>query len=303
MDTSVRHTTAIALLAVGCGFSAASQAYSAAEDAEAQDREVRAAYDRGYQAAKEEMAHAPATNAAANAPAATAPPQTAGAVAQKPILDFKHTYSDSGEVQTVMTVPVTVKPLADGQGAQGTAATAAAADEQAAPAAEQAAARADDAAPPATYRPKPRTYAQVPPQHPVAATPPAREEVAPQESLADDEAVDNEPQQPRSAQIYSTQGVGYAQPPQPQAQYAPPPTASRPPPQPYNYAPRPVYSQPQPADPQQYAQQYAQQPVYAPPRPAYYAPPPAPWGAQQYQPQPQTRWVYWSPQYGRWMYY
>jgi len=302
MDTSARHATAIALLAVGCGVSAASHAYSKDEDAAAQDREVQAAYDRGYKAAREELAQ----QAAAAAPAAAAPRKAVGPATQKPILDFKNTYSDAGEVSTVMTVPVVVKPLASGQDAQ--AAAAAEAQSEA----------------PADQQPVPRSHAQVPANHrSVAAAPPADDDVAPPESLAKDEAVD-ESESPRAAQQYSTESLHYAQPAQPEAQYAPPPVASRPPPQPYGsgqqaeytqqqpaFGQQPVYPQQQsayaqqPAYPQQYAQQqyaqqqpvYAQQPAYAPPRPAYY-PPPAP-----YQPPPRTRWVYWSPQYGRWIYY
>lgn len=130
MDTTVRHAAAITVIALGCGFSVTSHAYSKEDDAQAQDREVQAAYDRGYKAAREEMAqasatHAPAAaagstsgNASTNASAA-APKKAAGA--PKPILDFKHTYSDAGDasdVTTVMTVPVVVKPLAEGGDAQ-----------------------------------------------------------------------------------------------------------------------------------------------------------------------------------------
>jgi len=46
MDDTLRQTLAGALLATGCLCSASSHAYSAADDAEAQDREVKAAYDR-----------------------------------------------------------------------------------------------------------------------------------------------------------------------------------------------------------------------------------------------------------------
>lgn len=306
METSVRHATAIALLAAGCGFSASSHAYSAAEDAEAQDQEVRAAYDRGYQAAREEMARNAATSATRATVAANAPAGTAAAAKQKtaapaPILDIKHTYSDAGDVQKVLTLPITVKPLADAQDA------AVPAEAQAmppAPAPGQAATYADTAVQPArvAQQSEPRTYARAPLNNrpSAAAPPPAQEDVAPQESIADDEAVDDAP--PRAAQVYSTQGPQYAQP---QSQYAPP--------QPYGYAQPPAYAQQRPgyAQPPTYAQQqsddaqapvYAQRPAYAPPpQPAYYAPP-APWDAR-YQPQPQARWVYWSPQYGRWMYY
>ena len=72
MDARLRQTLTGAFLATGCLFSASSHAYNAADDAEAQDREVKAAYDRGYKAAKEELAR----EAAAKGNAATTPPAT-----------------------------------------------------------------------------------------------------------------------------------------------------------------------------------------------------------------------------------
>jgi hypothetical protein len=122
MDRSLRQASAVAFLAAGCVFSTSSRAYSAAEDAEAQDREVKAAYDRGYQAAKQELAHAAASKpaaAAATPPAAAASAQPSPAAPpRKPILDIKHVYSDASEVETVREVPVTVKPLPDKASAQ-----------------------------------------------------------------------------------------------------------------------------------------------------------------------------------------
>jgi hypothetical protein len=218
-------------------------------------------------------------------------------------LSGKHTYarngntssianiggSHAGDVQ-VITLPVTVKPSAGTEDAP----VPAVADAQAmppVPGPEPAAYSNTTVQPAPTARqPEPRAYTRVPPSNrPAAAAAPPQDDVAQQESMADDEAVYDAPPA-RAAQVYSTQGPQYAQP---QGQYAPPSVAPRPPPQQYGYVRQPVYA-PQPPV-------YAQRPAYAPPRPAYYAPP-APWDAQ-YQPQPQARWVYWSPQYGRWVYY
>jgi hypothetical protein len=315
MDTSIRLASAITLLAVGCGISATSHAYSKQEDAAAQDREVQAAYDRGYKAARQEMANKAAASAAATAPAA-AP------VAKKPIHDQKFTYSDAGDAATVVTVPVVVKPAANREDAQAVADPRAVVEVKAgAPAANEAGERDGTATTPAksrSERPPAGTYAQAPAtRQPVAAAPAAQANAAPPQSLADDEVVDDE-EAPRQDLLLST--TQSQQPSQPPARYAPPP-------QPYGYAQQPAYAQrPQPAYaqqpypqqypqyPQQYGQEYAQQwpqqPVYAQqqayaqPQAAYYAQPApqAPWGAQ-YQPQPQARGVYWSPQYGRWIYY
>jgi hypothetical protein len=314
MDTSVRLARTITLLAVGCGISTASHAYSKEEDAAAQDREVQAAYDRGYKAAREEMAAkatasagSPAQSAASGAaepsgkPSSAPAKRVAGSAAKKPILDQKFTYSDAGEVTTVKSVPVVVKPLAAGNDEQ--AATAPTDVEAATPAHGQAREYDSTAATPAqswSQRPATRTYAQAPADRPVEAAPVVQEEAAPPESLADDDTVDEE-EAPRQDPVLST--TQSLDPSQPQARYAPP--------QPYGYAQQPAYAQEQPAYtqrpyPQQYPQQpqYSQQPVYTQPLPTYYAPPapPAPWGAQ-YQAQQPPRGVYWSSQYGRWMYY
>ena len=116
MDAHLRQTLAGAFLATGCLCSASSHAYSAADDAEAQDREVKAAYDRGYKAAKEDLAREAATKGTA----ATTPPATearaqkpTSEAARKPILDIKHVYSDASEIETVQEVPVTSKPLGE----------------------------------------------------------------------------------------------------------------------------------------------------------------------------------------------
>jgi len=84
------------------------------------------------------------------------------------------------------------------------------------------------------------------------------------EELADDDSYDAGMQRP--AQVYSTH-----------AQYAPPPVAMQQPPQAYAYV--------------------QQRPTYVATRPYTYYEPDA------YQPAPYTGRWYWSPQYGRWLYY
>ncbi|WP_109483369.1 hypothetical protein [Paraburkholderia sp. C35] len=296
MDGTLRQTMAGALLATGCLCSAPSHAYSAVDDSEAQDREVKAAYDRGYQAAKQELAREAASRgAAASAAPATvaatstsAPAPTAGSAtaqkpaARKPILDIKHVYSDASDVEIVKEVPVTSKPLAEQQSAQ------AAAPDEARPTPSRPVARQ---APVADESMEASTEAstdadELPPPQPVqrAAAPVRRQAVQrvpqpqaqPPEELADDDGYDTA--MPRAAQAYSAPQPQYARP---RAQYAPPPVAMQPPPQ--NYA-------------------YVQRPTYVATRPYTYYGQPAAWG-DAYQPAPyEGRW-YWSPQYGRWLYY
>jgi hypothetical protein len=283
MDRSLRQGPAIALLAAGCVFSASSHAYSAAEDAEAQGREVKAAYDRGYKAAKEELAREAATKQGASA---DTPPTTAAsaqrsttAPASKPILDIKHVYSDASDVETVQEVPVTAKPLPEQQSAQNPASS----DARAAPPQSMARRFAATAAAPSTdpeplrnQQPVRRIDAQVGDASPGrAAARVVQQDAAPPEEVADDEGDDAGT--PRAAQIYATE----PQYVRPRAQYAPPPVSMRPPPQPYGYV---------------------QQPTYVATRPyAYYAPP-ARW-VDGYQAAPQAGRWYWSPEYGRWLYY
>ncbi|MBP0590679.1 hypothetical protein J8I87_13315 [Paraburkholderia sp. LEh10] len=292
MDRSSRRTSAVVLLAAGCVFSASSHAYNAAEDADAQDREVKAAYDRGYKAAKEEYAREAATRQSASPNTANAPPATAAPTqktstppVRKPILDIKHVYSDTSDVETVQEVPVTARPLPGQQSTQTPPATEAhAAPPQ--PAARRFTADAAEAAD-ASAAPAPRQNqqpvrsadAQVRNSSTRPYTGRTAQYVTPPPQVADDEdEAGDEAVAPRAAQVYTTQ-PRYA--PRPQPQYAPPPAAMRPAPQPYGYV---------------------QQPAYAAPRPYPYYSPPAPWVAQ-YQPAPQTGRWYWSPEYGRWLYY
>jgi hypothetical protein len=310
MDTTLRQTLAGAFLATGCLVSAPSHAYNAADDAEAQDREVKAAYDRGYKAAKDELARQAAKGTAdsADAAAATSAQKTAGEPARKPILDIKHVYSDASDVETVQEVPVTSKPLPDDTTAAATApATKQAAAQSAAPeggarnlppkpaarrpstAVANAAADSD-----ALPNPQPVQRASVQPRNAGTGRSTGRvlrQDAPPPEELADD---DYDTPMPRRAQVYSTgpqyiqpraqyaqPQAQYVQPQMPQMQYAQPPVSMPPRVQTYGYVPRPTY---------------------AATRPYPYYGPPAAW-ADEYQPSPYAGQWHWSPQYGRWLYY
>jgi hypothetical protein len=284
MDESLRQTLACALLATGCVMSSPSHAYSAAEDADAQDREVKAAYDRGYKAAKEELAREAASKGTTAPPpsaaAAESAQKPASVTPRKPILDIKHVYSDASEVETVQEVPVASTPLPEGQpGAQSTASSAAHVRQPqsvARHASPPASADLADADAPQTRQPVQR--ASVQPRNTGVARSAGRvpqQNAVPRDELAEDDSYDSG--MPREARVYST-GPQYARP---RAQYAPPPVSMRPAPQPYGYA---------------------QQPTYTTSRPyAYYAPANA-WG-DGYQPAPSAGRWYWSPEYGRWLYY
>jgi len=291
MDRSLKQASTAAFLAAGCVFSASSHAYSAAEDAAVQDQEVKAAYDRGYQAAKQELARQAAEKASAAAantttPAATTTAQKTTTPPRKPILDIKNTYSDAGHVETVQQVPVTATPLPEQTAAQtpppaqarvapqapahGAVAVAAdAAAEPKAPADQQAARSAN---------PNVQTQAQAQAQDDDNVVPTRRamqQRVAQPEETADDEGADDAAPA-GTAQQYADQTPRYAQP---QAQYAPPPVAARQvpqPPQQYGYAQQPAYA---PAQQDGYAQQ---QPAYAPAQPYGYVRQPAYAPAQQY---------------------
>lgn len=282
MDAHLRQTLAGAFLATGCLCSASSHAYSAADDAEAQDREVKAAYDRGYKAAKEELAREAATKGTA----ATTPPATearaqkpTSEAARKPILDIKHVYSDASEIETVQEVPVTSKPLGEQAGTPSPASSVTRI------ASSKPVARH---APPVTsdawtdtdslQNPQPVQRPSAPPRNAgvVRSTGrPPQQNAMPPEAFADDEGDDAG--MPRTAQVYTTEPQ-YARP---RTQYAPPPVAMRPPPQAYGYVQRPT--------------SVAARPY------AYYAPPAA-WNGD-YQPAPYAGRWYWSPEYGRWLYY
>ncbi len=329
MDTTLRQTLAGAFLATGCLVSAPSHAYSAADDAEAQDREVKAAYDRGYKAAKDELARQAAKGTADNAPAAaaTSAQKTAAEPARKPILDIKHVYSDASDVETVQEVPVTSKPLPDDATASATApaTTQAAAQPAAQPAAQSAApeggarnappkpaarrpstAVADSLADPdALPKPQPVQRASVQPRNAGTGRSTGRvlrQDAPPPEELADD---DYDTPMPRRAQVYST-GPQYIQPraqyAQPRAQYAQPQAQYVQPQMPQmpqmQYAQPPVSMQP----PRAQTYGYVQRPTYTATRPYTYYGPPAAW-ADEYQPAPYAGQWYWSPQYGRWLYY
>lgn len=296
MDRSLRQTSAAAFLAAGCVFSASSHAYSAAEDAEAQEREVKAAYDRGYQAAKDEMARAATAKASAvssTPPAATRTQKAATPPPRKPILDIKSTFSDAGHIEKVQEVPVTATPLPEENGPETPPSTQAHVVPQ--PSARSRVAAAADASAkqesPQNQQPVQSANAQVRDSgNRIAARRSVQQEFEPPEDAAYDDG-DDDAEAPRTAQVYTTT-PRYAREPE---QYAPPPVAMRQAPQPYGYVQQPAY-----ASPQQYG--YVQQSTYAAPHPnAYYAPP-APWGAQYQSAPPAGRW-YWSPQYGRWLYY
>ena len=291
MDTTLRQTLAGACLATGCLVSASSHAYNAADDADAQNREVKAAYDRGYQAARQELAREAASKGAAAAtppPTATAAPasppaqKTAAATARKPILDIKHVYSDASEIETVQEVPVTARPLPEQQSAQAPAPEAArVAQPQPQPAARRPVAVASDDSTdtdaPQNYQPvqRPKAQARNAAYGRTAQRVPQQDAMSADE-LADDDAYDAPA--PRAAQVYST-GQQYARP---RAQYAPPPAPMPPPSQAYGYAQRPTYVATRPY--------------------GYYAPSGA-WVDAYQQPAPYAGRWYWSPEYGRWLYY
>ncbi|WP_035989764.1 hypothetical protein [Paraburkholderia caribensis] len=282
MDIRLRQTLAGAFLATACLVSASSHAYSAADDAEAQDREVKAAYDRGYKAAKEELAR----EAAAKGTAATTPPATQARAqkstvetARKPILDIKHVYSDTSDIETVQEVPVSSKPLDEQPGTQSPATSSTRVAPPKPVARRSPVATADAwADTDSLQNPQPVQRSSTPPRNGgiVRSTGRVQQQNAmPPEAFADDE--DDDAAMPRTAQVYTT-GPQY---PRPQTQYAPPPVAMRPPPQAYGYVQRPT--------------SVAARPY------AYYAPPAA-W-AGDYQPAPYAGRWYWSPEYGRWLYY
>lgn len=102
-----------------------------------------------------------------------------------------------------------------------------------------------------------------------------QEDTASREELAEDDGYD--PEMPREARVYSTQPQ-YARP---RAQYAPPPVVIRSTPQAYGYGQPPTYSTARPY--------------------AYYAPGNASYDG--YRPSPYAGRWYWSPEYGRWLYY
>lgn len=282
MDAHLRQTLAGAFLATGCLFSASSHAYSAADDAEAQDREVKAAYDRGYKAAKEELAHeAAAKGTAATTPLATEARAQKSTVepARKPILDIKHVYSETSDIETVQEVPVTSKPLGEQPGAQSVASgsTRIAPPK---PVAYRSPVATTDAWTDTDSLQNPQSVQRpsAPPRNAGVARSTGRvqqQNAMPPEEYADDEGDDAV--MPRTAQVYTTEPQ-YARP---RAQYAPPPVAMQPPPQAYGYVQRPT--------------SVAARPY------AYYAPP-APWTGG-YQPAPYAGRWYWSPEYGRWLYY
>ena len=285
MDIRLRQTLAGAFVATGCMVSASSHAYSAADDAEAQDREVKAAYDRGYKAAKEELAR----EAAAKGTAATTPPappatqaraqKSTSETARKPILDIKHVYSDASDIETVQEVPVTSKPLGEQPGAQSSA-TSSTRVAPPKPVARRSPVATADAwtDTDSLQNPQPVQRLSAPPQNGGIVRSAGRvqqQHAMPPEAFADDEGDDVV--MPRTPQVYTT-GPQYARP---QTQYAPPPVAMPPAPQAYGYVQRPA--------------SVAARPY------AYYAPPAA-W-AGEYQPAPYAGRWYWSPEYGRWLYY
>ncbi|MBN3756478.1 hypothetical protein G3N95_26315 [Paraburkholderia sp. Tr-20389] len=281
MDESLRHTLASAFLATGCLFSSASHAYSATEDADAQDREVKAAYDRGYKAAKEELAREAATKgvAAASPDTAISAQKPVSDTPRKPILDIKHVYSETSDIETVQEVPVTSTPLPDNKGTQSSASRAARVAQPQPVARRSSTVATDDLVEsdaPQARQPVPRPSAQ--PRNAGVVRSTGRVQQAATTSraeLAEDEAYDSG--MPREAQVYTT-SPQYARP---RAQYAAPPVPMQPPPQAYGYA---------------------QQSAYMAPRPyAYYAPANA-WG-DRYQPAAYAGRWYWSPEYGRWLYY
>jgi hypothetical protein len=282
MDARLRQMLAGAFLATGCLVSASSHAYNAADDAEAQDREVKAAYDRGYKAAKEELAR----EAAAKGTAATTPPATEARAQKstieaprKPILDIKHVYSDASDVETVQEVPVTSKPLGEQPGTQSSASSSTRIAPTK-PVARRSPVATTDAwtDTDSLQNPQPVQRSSAPPRNTgiVRSTGRVQQQNAmPPEEFADDEGDDAV--MPRTAQVYTT-GPQYVRP---RPQYAPPPVAMQPPPQAYGYVQRPT--------------SVAARPY------AYYAPPAA-W-AGEYQPAPAAGRWYWSPEYGRWLYY
>ena len=311
MYRNLRRASVAALLAAGCVISTSSHAFGAVDDAEAQDQEVKAAYDRGYQAAKQELALQAATTASpsANTPAATKATvpatqkaTTAASPPRKPILDIKSTYSDAGHAETVQEIPVTAMPLPEQTGPQAPPPTQARVVRPLPVYAQVAAATEDLANQRSPQRQQTGRTAdregQAQPHDPGNGLSPRRvvqRDAAPAEQTAYDEADDESDPPPGTAQQYADETPHYARP---TAQYAPPVAWQQAPqlPQPYGYAQQPAYAS---------AQQYGyvqQQPAYAARRPYTYYAPQAPWVAQ-YRPAPQTGRWYWSPQYGRWLYY
>ncbi|BFG76568.1 hypothetical protein PTKU46_46010 [Paraburkholderia terrae] len=282
MDARLRQTLTGAFLATGCLFSASSHAYNAADDAEAQDREVKAAYDRGYKAAKEELAR----EATAKGTAATTPPanearaqKSTVEAARKPILDIKHVYSETSDIETVQEVPVTSKPLGEQPGTQAPASSSTRLAPPK-PVARRSPVATTDAwtDTDSLQNPQPVQRSSAPPRNAVIVRSTGRaqqQNAMPPEEFADDDGDDAV--MPRTAQVYTTEPQ-YARP---RTQYAPPPVAMRPPPQAYGYVQRPT--------------SVAARPY------AYYAPSAA-WGGE-YQPTPYAGRWYWSPEYGRWLYY
>ncbi|MFP3558149.1 hypothetical protein SB861_46920 [Paraburkholderia sp. SIMBA_049] len=282
MDARLRQMLTGAFLATGCLFSASSHAYNAADDAEAQDREVKAAYDRGYKAAKEELAR----EAAAKSTAATTPPATEARAqkstvepARKPILDIKHVYSETSDIETVQEVPVTSKPLGEQPGTQAPASSSTRIAPPK-PVARRSPVATTDAwtDTDSLQNPQPVQRSSAPPRNAVIVRSTGRaqqQNAMPPEEFADDDGDDAV--MPRTAQVYTTEPQ-YARPRQ---QYGPPPGAMRPPQQAYAYVQRPT--------------SVAARPY------AYYAPPAA-WSGE-YQPTPYAGRWYWSPEYGRWLYY
>ena len=257
-----------ALILAGCVCSTPSFADSAADASQTQA--LKEAYARGYQAAMVaavSRAAPPASGSAAPSPPSATP------VVRKPILDIKESYSDAGDVETVQVLPVTATPLPNAPPPRTSIATLASA--------------APPAPLPPSVAPAVSTYAaQVAP-----LTPQEQQEV--QAAIAQIRAWGDRLAAPRAAQPAAASAP--LDPPDDDASAEEQLPDPRPP-------TRYVQSYPGTRDPQPVYQE-GQPVAYTPPSARTYAAPPPPWVSRN-QPPPQTDGrMYWSPEYGRWLYY
>lgn len=286
MKTNTRQWVTVATLAIGGTLPALSHAISPQDDQALQKQAVSDAYDRGYRAAKAEMAEAAARANDSAATAAPTTPEKASAIvkpaAPRPrpaIQDFKVIYSDAGivekdlgVVQKVQTEQVAASPLPQQPAAPRRVAVA----RSAVPVPPVRAAAPEEA----SVREAPSDYDTAAYDDEVAARAASRPPEPPRERLyasarmpapVNDANPTNDYYAGQAQARYATDDAQYS--------YAPPPPVRR--------APPPVV-----------------QPVtYADVPPRRYAEPPPPWVSQHAPPPPITRRLYWSPESGRWIDY
>jgi hypothetical protein len=261
-------------------------AYSAAEDAAAQEEQVKEAYERGYKAAVEEMKEkaAAAKSRQPSSVADTAHAAQPPAVKPSAIMDIKEVFSDAGHVETVQAIPITTRPLQEQPGASAPASTNApsTATRTLAAAAPRPAARPSmsEQAPEQDQQPAANGTARNPDSEgEFASRRPAEQQAAQGASSEDEDADDGDGSDDADSPRYPTASRQYASPPATYApRYASAQTSRD------GYDPYAAYSAPR-------EYRYGT-PMPPPPSVSQYAPPP-----------PGGRRMYWSPEYGRWFYY